>query len=571
MAKMTSTEMFVEIRAKLDKLQSDLKKGKREFDLFGKTITKLGGVIAGVFAVHKIVSFAKETSKLAAEAEGVQKAFKRIADVNTLNELRDATRGTVSDLELMKAAVQANNFEIPLSQMGKLLEFAHQRAKDTGQSVDYLVNSIVMGIGRKSPLILDNLGISAVKLRSELKGLGTETASTMDIAAAVAKIAAEEMKKVSDTTLTSAERQAQLNAQWENTKISVGDSVNILRNAFIPVLSKAAEYAGKLAEGLGYIFSYGVKGARQYVVAQRDAEDELRLFTMAAERHGLATKDMSAQQIAINKLLHIYEGNLSRLTDQESNEADILNFKIQYMKQLIADQDAYNKSLSQTAGLVERIPIPEIPAIVEPDMEFPDIKEWNPNELMFDEAGAKELETYSKGIDKIGESLQEVKLQTNNTSSAFSGLGQNIAQIWSDGIEGSESFADAIKQSIKATIKALIAEGLTAVISKALETYPPPASLAIAAASGAAAGALMYGVSKFEKGGIVGGSTFSGDTQLIRANSGEMILNHRQQANLLALANGSGSGIPHTIILKAQGNDLVGVIDRTNKYYSRTR
>jgi hypothetical protein len=563
--------LYTEVRAKTDRLRGDLKGAEKEFNSFSKAITKLGGVIAGVFAVHKIVSFAKETSKLAAETEGVQKAFKRIADVNTLNELRDATRGTVSDLELMKAAVQANNFEIPLSQMGKLLEFAHQRAKDTGQSVDFLVNSIVMGIGRKSPLILDNLGISAVKLRSELKGLGTETASTMDIAAAVAKIAAEEMKKVSDTTLTSAERQAQLNAQWENTKISVGDSVNILRNALIPVLTKAAEYAGKLAEGLGYIFSYGVKGARQYVVAQRDAEDELKLFTMAAERHGLATKDMSAQQIAINKLLSIYEGNLSRLTDQESNEADILNFKIQYMKQLIADQDAYNKSLSQTNELVEKIPIPEIPAIVEPDMEFPDIKEWNPNELMFDEAGAKELEKYSEGIDKIGQSLQEIKLISNDTSMSFEGLGQNIAQIWADGISGAENFADAVRESIKSTIKALIAEGLTALIANVFKTIPFPASIPVAIAAGAAGGALMWGVSKFERGGVVGGSGFTGDKQLIRANSGEMILNQRQQANLLSIASGSGGGLPKQIILKAQGPDLVGVLDTTNKYYSRTR
>jgi hypothetical protein len=570
MAKMTSTEMFVEIRAKLDKLQSDLKKGKREFDLFGKTITKLGGVIAGVFAVHKIVSFAKETSKLAAEAEGVQKAFKRIADVNTLNELRDATRGTVSDLELMKAAVQANNFEIPLSQMGKLLEFAHQRAKDTGQSVDFLVNSIVLGIGRKSPLILDNLGISAVKLRSELKGIGTETASTMDIAAAVAKIAAEEMKKVSDTTLTSAERQAQLNAQWENTKISVGDSVNILRNALIPVLTKAAEFAGHLAENLALIFEKGYFGAKNFKQAEYEVNDALETTSNAYIKLGKAKSEDEAKQMAVNSQLKIYKSYLADTTIGDEDQRLIWEAKVGILSEMAQE---YSKVNTQAARYneIQKVPVPEIPAIVEPEMEFPDIKEWNPNELMFDEAGAKELETYSKWIDKIGESLQEVKLQTNNTSSAFSGLGQNIAQIWSDGIEGSESFADAIKQSIKATIKALIAEGLTAVISKALETYPPPASLAIAAASGAAAGALMYGVSKFEKGGIVGGSTFSGDTQLIRANSGEMILNHRQQANLLALANGSGSGIPHTIILKAQGNDLVGVIDRTNKYYSRTR
>ena len=52
-----------------------------------------------------------------------------------------------------------------------------------------------MGIGRKSPLILDNLGISAVQLRQRLKGVGTEAASVADIAAVVGDIASEAMEK----------------------------------------------------------------------------------------------------------------------------------------------------------------------------------------------------------------------------------------------------------------------------------------------------------------------------------------------------------------------------------------
>jgi hypothetical protein len=113
-----------------------------------------------------------------------------------LETLRKATRGLVSDLELMKVTVQAGNFGIPIEQMGKLLEFATKRAAETGQSVDYLVNSIVTGIGRKSPLILDNLGISAVRLKEKFGGVAIEAQSIADVAQAVGDIAAEEMGKM---------------------------------------------------------------------------------------------------------------------------------------------------------------------------------------------------------------------------------------------------------------------------------------------------------------------------------------------------------------------------------------
>ena len=40
------------------------------------------------------------------------------------------------------------------------------------KSVDFLVNSIVTGIGRKSVLILDNLGLSAVDVNEKFKESG---------------------------------------------------------------------------------------------------------------------------------------------------------------------------------------------------------------------------------------------------------------------------------------------------------------------------------------------------------------------------------------------------------------
>ena len=49
---------------------------------------------------------------------------------------------------------------------------------------------------------------------------------------------------------------------------------------------------------------------------------------------------------------------------------------------------------------------------------------------------------------------------------------------------------------------------------------------------------LVATVSGFAKGGVVGGSSNTGDKIPVRVNSGEMILTKTQQAHLFALANG---------------------------------
>ena len=129
---------------------------------------KIGAMIGGLVAGGAILQFAKQSVLLAAKMEGVENAFERLNRPNLLSNLRKATRGTVDNLQLMMTTMRASNFKIPLDQLTTLLEFATKRASQTGESVDYLVNSIVDGIGRKSTLVLDNLGISATELQKEV-------------------------------------------------------------------------------------------------------------------------------------------------------------------------------------------------------------------------------------------------------------------------------------------------------------------------------------------------------------------------------------------------------------------
>ncbi|MDQ9761518.1 hypothetical protein RFZ45_22125, partial [Acinetobacter baumannii] len=69
--------------------------------------------------------------EMAEQADGVTKAFNDLNQEGLLDNLRKATKGTVNDVQLMTAAVKANDFRIPLEDLGKYLEFAQLKAQQT--------------------------------------------------------------------------------------------------------------------------------------------------------------------------------------------------------------------------------------------------------------------------------------------------------------------------------------------------------------------------------------------------------------------------------------------------------
>lgn len=156
--------------------------------------------------------------EMAEQADGVTRAFNSLNQEGLLDNLRKATKGTVNDVQLMTAAVQAKDFRIPLEDLGKYLEFAQLKAQQTGQSVDYMTNSIVTGLGRKSPLILDNLGISAAEISEKTKETG-------DFMKAVAEIVDTQLAAAGETYISAADRAAQKTVELQNAQKALGDEI----------------------------------------------------------------------------------------------------------------------------------------------------------------------------------------------------------------------------------------------------------------------------------------------------------------------------------------------------------
>lgn len=82
--------------------------------------------------------------------------------------------------------------------------------------------------------------------------------------------------------------------------------------------------------------------------------------------------------------------------------------------------------------------------------------------------------------------------------------------------------------------------------------------------------AAIKSAGAFAQGGIVGGTSYTGDKQYIRVNSGEMILNGKQQAKLFSMIN-SGGGQGGEVTFRIAGQHLVGVLNNYNGKMSKVR
>jgi len=214
---------------------------------FGQLFTAIKTFVAAGI-VREVLQTSLEMAKLAGNVEGVSRAFNRaFPDAKLLMaDLQRATHGTVSEFELMQRTLQATNLGVAVEQLPILFEFAAARAQQTGESVDYLVDSIVRGIGRKSILVLDNLGLSATRLKEQFNGASLASQSVADVTRGVAAIAQVELAKMGGYAETSATKVDQLTVAWKELRVEL--SKRFEEGGFVTQLTELVNSYEALAE-----------------------------------------------------------------------------------------------------------------------------------------------------------------------------------------------------------------------------------------------------------------------------------------------------------------------------------
>lgn len=214
-----------------DSVNTSANNTKSKLDDIGNQVTgkltdsfkKLGGAIVAAFAVEKIGAFISRSIDLAAQMDSVKRSFDKLNDPTLLRSLQQAVNGTVGDIELMQAALRANNFKIPLQDLTNMFKFAKIQSDLTGRSVTELANTIIDSIGKGSVRALNELGVKQEEINAAVVETGSVYAGSM-------KIINDGLALASEQTETFSDKQAQLRVQLERTQTELGEK-------FLPVLA----------------------------------------------------------------------------------------------------------------------------------------------------------------------------------------------------------------------------------------------------------------------------------------------------------------------------------------------
>ena len=569
----------------------------------GNLMTKAAGMAAGL--ATELGDAVTQGIELAKQGEGVRNAFERLGRGDILQGLREATHGTVTDLELMKAAVKFNDFKLPVEELGTMLAFAQQKAKDTGQSVDYMVDSIVTGLGRKSLMILDNLGLSAAEIKEKMKETG-------DMTKAVGAIIREQMAKAGDYVETAADRAAQANVSlqnkmeelgrkfapvqeassqlWTSMKIGILDIIGGPLATLINQLTEAGRLKNalndingtgsntKLDRMLGNLRNAG-SGNRQSIFQQQQAE--IWRYINSRENY---LKDRGSW--VNNRDEGLRQSLVARAKTFGTSNVNDIKAQIGAAKQLLADYIAGAKGILSPATIAasaitgtssgkggsqtDQDPLSKIGFnINKAALASMRAKESNgPSEIWQSiTQGANESTDAVQRLTKafevlnakegvsatdIGKDAKDSAEAWRGASTAISAVGSALSQIEDPAAKVMGTIAQAI-----ATIALTFASSLKGTVT--------PWDWIAAAAAGTATMistiSAIHSATGYAEGGIVKGNSYSGDNMMFGGdglyglNAGELVLTKAQQGSLAqSLQNGGGQTV--RVVGRLRGKDI---------------
>jgi phage-related protein len=186
-------------------------------------------------AIKGLVKEGLESAQISESFERMTKSMGYSGD-ELLRKLSEVSAGTVDMTSLMLTSNRAMSLGVgrDIDTMATLMEIARVKGRALGLDTTQAFNDIVTGIGRGSPLILDNLGI-VVKLgeaqEQYAEYLGktaaelTEAEKKEALLNAVLVSGREELEAMGDVALTASERMAQVKAQFSNIQSTLGEAL----------------------------------------------------------------------------------------------------------------------------------------------------------------------------------------------------------------------------------------------------------------------------------------------------------------------------------------------------------
>lgn len=323
----------------------------------------------------------------------------------------------------------------------------------------------------------------------------------------------------------------QFNMTRESAKLSDND---IVKSALEQInlaelrLNKTKEYNNALK-------AQREEGAKGTSAAAKARMEQVKLEQEAADRVAEQIKGRKEAQeeydSALNKTSYSLSKNL--ITEEEANKAN-LDAARNYI-------DALYKLGYASESEIGTIGYNALQSIIE---KYPEL-------IALTKEAKYETESFGLGFEELAKIQQEfVQTGIDGFNSVFYAMAEAIAtgeDVWGafakSGLNAIASIIEAIGGQLAAQAALSIASAWSTGGFSLTGAGP---ALAGSAAAYTTAGLIRGWAGTFETGGIVPGTSYSGDNMLASVNSGEMILNQQQQARLWnelsGLRNGANSG-----------------------------
>lgn len=262
--------------AALGKLQNEAKagatalvdmgsQGARAADLLAGGLTKVAGLAVGGYAAMQVGAAVIELTRLGATAETVGGIYDnltasyRVNGAELLAGLQAASRGTMDTVSMMQVAnraLLAGGAELA-NELPRLFEIARGAALASGDDINYVYETLIKGIIRGSPLLIDNAGIyikvgQAVDKYAASLGVSTDEldghGKMMATLNAVLAEGGAFMERTGTDAETAADKVQSLTASWQNLRGQAGEV--LLRIGVVTVIDTLGQNLNNVAEAL---------------------------------------------------------------------------------------------------------------------------------------------------------------------------------------------------------------------------------------------------------------------------------------------------------------------------------
>jgi len=251
----------------------------------GNNLQSIGKVAAGalvggmVAATGAVIGLGAGMAKLAADAEpvaNIRSSFEGLTSELVggsdamLGALQRASGGLISNTELMKTFNAANqligeDFAVMLPDaMGSLSKVA----ASTGEDMGFLLDSLVRGVGRLSPAILDNLSIQvnlteAYEEYAESIGKSADELTKQEQQTALATVAIQKLAENTASMPDPTGQFASFSVVLQNLKDDIGSALLPVMSPFVGMLGDLASRIGPMVVGIIERFSGPLRFIKQ--------------------------------------------------------------------------------------------------------------------------------------------------------------------------------------------------------------------------------------------------------------------------------------------------------------------